>query len=111
MRTVKTREKGNTLKAVRLVVAAMAIIAMMSLGGVALAQEGSGEQPPVVEPNRITQPGPGGNDDVAPSIQERGGTALPLTGSDLTMFALVGASAVGLGVLVLRVSKARRVEA
>ena len=111
MRTVKTREKGNTLKAVRLVVAAMAIIAMMSLGGVALAQEGSGEQPPVVEPNRITQPGPSGNDNVAPSIQERGGTALPLTGSDLTMFALVGASAVGLGVLVLRVSKARRVEA
>ena len=108
---MKTREKGNTLKAVRLVVAAMAIIAMMAFGGVAFAQEGSGEQPPIVEPERINRPGPSGGDNVAPSIQERGGTALPLTGSDLTMFALVGASAVGLGVLVLRVSKARKVEA
>jgi LPXTG-motif cell wall-anchored protein len=98
------------LKAVKLVVAAMMVIAMMSLGGVALAQEGSGEQPPVVQPDRINRPGPS-NPDVAPTIQERGGTALPLTGSDITLFVLVGAGAVGLGTIVLRASKARKVEA
>jgi hypothetical protein len=98
------------LKAVKLVVAAMMVIAMMSLGGVAVAQEGSGEQPPQVGPGRIDRPGPN-PPDVAPTIQERGGTALPFTGSDVTLFVLVGAGAVGLGTVVLRVSKARKVEA
>jgi hypothetical protein len=97
------------LKAVKLFVAAMMVIGMMALGGVAWAQEGSGEQPPVIEPERVNRPGPG--PDVAPTIQERGGTALPFTGSDVTTFVVVGAGAVGLGALVLRVSKARKVEA
>lgn len=87
----------------------MMVVALMSLGGVAMAQEGSGEQPPIVEPGRINRPGP--NPDVAPTIQERGETVLPFTGSDVTLFALVGAGAVGLGTVVLRVSKARKVEA
>jgi hypothetical protein len=110
MRTAKSREKGSQLKAVKLLVAAMMVIAMMSLGGVALAQEGSGEQPPVVEPDRINRPGPS-NPDVAPSIQQRGETTLPFTGSDVTMFVVIGAGAVGLGALVLRVSKVRKIEA
>ena len=98
------------MKAVKLVIAAMMVVALMSLGGVAVAQEGSGEQPPIVQPGRTERPGPS-NPDVAPTIQERGETALPFTGSDVTLFALVGAGAVGLGTVVLRVSKARRVEA
>ena len=98
------------MKAVKLVVAAMMVVALMSLGGVAMAQEGSGEQPPIVEPGRIDRPGPS-NPDVAPTIQERGETVLPFTGSDVTLFVLIGAGAVGLGSVVLRVSKARKVEA
>ena len=98
------------MKAVKLILAAMMVIAMMSLGGVAVAQEGSGEQPPIVQPDRTQRPGPNAPE-VAPTIQERGGTALPFTGSDVTLFVLVGAGAVGLGTVVLRVSKARKVEA
>ncbi|MBA2313600.1 MAG: hypothetical protein H0V97_12500 [Actinobacteria bacterium] len=94
----------------KLVLVSMLVICALALAGPALAQ-GSDENPPTIGPNQIHRSNP----DVLPAFQERGTTtgagALAFTGSDLVLFALGGAGAVGLGTLAVRASRTRRVEA
>jgi len=106
------------MKGLRIVLAALLVSAMMAFAGPALAQEGS-DDGPIVRPDRITKPGNGGPN-VGPSTLERGATTadsagaadtLPFTGSDLLVFVVIAAGAIGAGSLLVRSSRSRRAEA
>lgn len=94
------------MKFLRMMVVGLMVGALMALSGLALAQEGSGDNPPEVGPNRITKPGPVPEPNAGPSVQERGQT-LPFTGGDVTLFVIVGAGAVALGTIAMRAARAR----
>ena len=102
------------MRTVRISLVALIVVAAMSLMGSALAQ--SNEQPPQVLPKRINNQGPNNGPGVLPGFisgpSERGATApsaLPFTGSDLTLFAAAGIIAIGGGVVLVR--RSRRGEA
>jgi hypothetical protein len=94
------------VKFLRITVVGLMIAALMTLGGVAMAQTGSGDTPPEVEPNRITKPQPAPAPGAGPSVQGRGQT-LPFTGGDVTLFVIVGAGAVALGAIAVRAARAK----
>jgi hypothetical protein len=94
------------VKLLRLAVVGLMVAALMALGGVALAQTGSGDVPPEVGPNIITQPGPVSPPEVGQGVQTRGET-LPFTGGDVTLFVILGAGAVALGAIALRAARAK----
>lgn len=100
--------EGNVVKFLRISVVGLLVAALMALGGVALAQTGSGDTPPEDEvgPNVITQPGPVPAPGAGPSVQDRGQT-LPFTGGDVTLFVIVGAGAVALGAIAVRAARAK----
>jgi LPXTG-motif cell wall-anchored protein len=104
------------MRSIRLVLVGCLVAAAMGLASSALAQTGSAEQPPdddVLGEQIENEAQPGAEErgpsvlgDVTPS--ERGGAALPFTGSDHTLFVLAGAIAVGAGVALVRRTRATR---
>jgi hypothetical protein len=94
-------------------VVAAVIVTAMALMGSAFAQSGSEELPGDTVRGKFfdrqqTAPGddvlgtlfPGGRDD----------SALPFTGSDLALFVIVGAAAVGTGAAIVRRTRASKAE-
>ncbi|MGI8942045.1 MAG: hypothetical protein ACR2H7_09145, partial [Actinomycetota bacterium] len=67
----------------------------------------SGDQPPAVDPNVLDQ-NEGRGPDVLGSSESDG--VLPFTGSELALFVLIGAVAIGAGVLTLKTVKTRKGE-
>ena len=95
------------MKFLKISVVGLMVAALMTLGGVAMAQTGSDDTPPdEVQPNRITRPQPAPAPGAGPSIQDRGQT-LPFTGGDVTLFVIVGAGAVALGAIAVRAARAK----
>jgi hypothetical protein len=94
-------------------VVAAVIVATMALMGSAFAQSGSEEQPGDTVRGKFfdrqrTAPGddvlgtlfPGGRDD----------SALPFTGSDVALFVIAGAAAVGAGATIVRRTRASKID-
>jgi hypothetical protein len=89
------------------------VLASMSLAGAAFAQ--SAEQPPEddVRGEFIRNDQPEEAPGVLPSLQQPGEDqdvapgVLPFTGSDLTLFVVVGGAAVGMGTLLVRRARSR----
>jgi hypothetical protein len=79
-------------------------VALMGFFVPALAQEGSSDEPPAVQPNTLNK-----DSDVLGTGEDDG--VLPFTGAQMTLFVVVGFAAIGLGATALRVAKTRRSEA
>jgi len=101
----RSKESLGALQVVRVAAFALLLVALMSVmfAGVAAAQTdpyGNG--------------GPGGDGEVIGTGEERGNgevaggdSTLPFTGADLTLYAVIGAFAIGAGVLLVRRSRQR----
>jgi hypothetical protein len=91
------------MKSIRVLVLALFVLASLGLSGAALAQ--SAEQPPDNVKDKVirnTPPNqtlpellPRGQEDVAPGL-------LPFTGSDLTLFVVLGGVAIAVGSVLVR---------
>jgi LPXTG-motif cell wall-anchored protein len=91
----------KTMRSVRLIITAVFVFALMSLGSVALAQSTGGNvQPPGI-----------GGEQVNPSVKsEQPAGTLPFTGADLSLFVAIGVGAIGAGsMMIRRTRKARSV--
>jgi hypothetical protein len=105
--------KEGFVRILRATVLVALILASMSLAGAAFAQ--SAEQPPEdeVRGEVIRNEGPDEAPDTLPSLQPRAEQpdvapgVLPFTGSDLTLFVVAGAVAVGAGTLIVRRARSR----
>lgn len=67
----------------------------------ALAQEGSGDDPPNVQPNELNR-----DSEVLGGAEDNG--VLPFTGAQMTLFVVVGFAAIGLGAMAIRVARTKR---
>ncbi len=83
--------------------ASLAVVALMGFFVPALAQEGSGDDPPAVQPNTINK-----DSEVLGTAEDN--SVLPFTGAQMTLFVVIGFAAIGLGTTALRVAKTRRSE-
>jgi LPXTG-motif cell wall-anchored protein len=100
------------VRIVRVTVLVALVLASMSLAGAAFAQ--SPEQPPdEVEGEVIRNAPPEEAPGVLPSLQQPSEDQdvapgiLPVTGSDLILFVVAGAAAVGAGTLMVRRARSR----
>jgi hypothetical protein len=96
--------KGPALRGIKVILASLAVVALMGFFVPALAQEGSSDEPPAVQPNTLNK-----DSDVLGTAEDDG--VLPFTGAQMTLFVVVGFAAIGLGATALRVAKTRRSEA
>jgi hypothetical protein len=99
------------VKAIRILLVLALVLGSLGLMGAALAQEGSGEQPPEDQVFDVGFPNTGPQQQVGPaavSPQEVGaaGGELPFTGAQITLFALAGIAAVGAGTALVRRTRA-----
>jgi LPXTG-motif cell wall-anchored protein len=88
------------MRSVRLIITAVFVFALMSLGSVALAQSTGGNvQPPGI-----------GGEQINPSAEEESRPAgtLPFTGADLTLFVAIGVGAIGAGSMMIRRTRKAR---
>lgn len=81
----------------------LAVVALMGFFVPAFAQEGSGDNPPNVQPNVIDK-----DSDVLGTAEDS--SVLPFTGAQMTLFVVVGLAAIGLGATAIRVAKTRKSE-
>ncbi|MDQ4059319.1 MAG: hypothetical protein M3124_09390 [Actinomycetota bacterium] len=88
------------MRGIKVLLASLAVVALMGFFVPALAQEGSSDDPPRVQPNVLNK------DDVLGSAEDN--SVLPFTGAQMTLFVVVGFAAIGLGATALRVAKTRR---
>jgi hypothetical protein len=86
----------------------LAVVVLMGFFVPALAQNGSGDKPPAVDPNVLNQ-NEGRDPNVLGSSESDG--VLPFTGTELVLFVVIGAGAIGAGALTLRAVRSRQTEA
>jgi len=101
--------KGAAVRSAKVILSSLAVVVLMGFFVPALAdhRSGSGDQPPAVDPNVLDQ-NEGRGPDVLGSSESDG--VLPFTGSELALFVLIGAVAIGAGVLTLKTVKTRKGE-
>ena len=101
------------MRSAKVILSSLAVVVLMGFFVPALADHrtGSGDTPPAVEPNVLDQ-NEGRDPDVLGNVESGSESdgVLPFTGSELTLFVLIGAVAIGAGVLTLRTVKTRRGE-
>ncbi len=95
------------MRSAKVILSSLAVVVLMGFFVPALANHGSGDSPPVVDPNVLDE-NEGRGPDVLGNAESDG--VLPFTGSELTLFVLIGAVAIGAGVLTLKTVKTRRGE-
>lgn len=95
--------KGACVRAMKVVLASLAVVVLMGFFVPALAQVGSSDNPPEVQPNVIQK-----SDKTDPEVLGSNDAVLPFTGGEILMFVVIGVAAVGAGTLVLRSVSSRR---
>ncbi len=95
------------MRSLRVVLAALTVVALMGFFVPAIAAPGgSSDDPPKVAPNELDRD----RDPEVLGSAEDGGV-LPFTGGDIALFVLVGVGAMGLGAVTVRVARSRRSDA
>jgi len=99
------------VRSAKVILSSLAVVVLMGFFVPALANHGSGDSPPVVDPNVLDE-NEGRDSDVLGNVESGSESdgVLPFTGSELTLFVLIGAVAIGAGVLTLKTVKTRRGE-
>ncbi len=99
------------MRSVKVILSSLAVVVLMGFFVPALAQNGSGDPPPAVDPNVLDE-NEGRDPDVLGNVESGSESdgVLPFTGSELTLFVLIGAVAIGAGVLTLKTVKTRNGE-
>jgi len=101
------------VRSAKVILSSLVVVVLMGFFVPALAdhRSGSGDQPPVVDPNVLDE-NEGRDSDVLGNVESGSESdgVLPFTGSELTLFVLIGAVAIGAGVLTLKTVKTRRGE-
>jgi hypothetical protein len=92
------------VRAMRAVLASLAVVVLMGFFVPALAAPGSGDNPPDVQPN-VIQKGDKTEPEVLGSTNDG---VLPFTGGQVVLFVVIGAAAIGTGMLILRSVGSRR---
>lgn len=92
-------ERGLDLRGIKVVLTSLAVVALMGFFAPAFAQEGSGDDPPNVQPNVLN------NDSEVLGTED---SVLPFTGAQMTLFVVVGVAAIGLGAMAIRVARTKR---
>lgn len=92
------------MRSLRVVLAALTVVALMGFFVPAIAAPGSSDKPPKVAPNELDR-----DPEVLGSAEDGG--VLPFTGGDIALFVLVGVGAMGLGAVTVRVARSRRSDA
>jgi hypothetical protein len=90
------------VRVVKAMLASLAVVVLMGFFVPALAQTGSGDNPPEVRPNVIQK-----DKDPAVLGSENEGI-LPFTGGQIMLFVVIGIAAIGAGTIVLRSVGSRR---
>jgi hypothetical protein len=91
------------VRAMKVVLASLAVVVLMGFFVPALAQVGSSDNPPEVQPNVIQK-----SDKTDPEVLGSNDAVLPFTGGEILMFVVIGVAAIGAGTLVLRSVGSRR---
>ncbi|MGH2752446.1 MAG: hypothetical protein ACRDK3_16485 [Actinomycetota bacterium] len=94
------------MRSLKVILSSLAVVVLMGFFVPALAQEGSGDEPPGVNPNVLSDTG-----DQDGGVLGSSESVLPFTGGQLILFVVIGLLAVGVGMLVLRTARAKTSDA
>ncbi|MGH2698545.1 MAG: hypothetical protein ACRDJL_05010 [Actinomycetota bacterium] len=96
------------MRSLRVVLAALTVVALMGVFVPAIAAPGgSSDNPPGVAPNQLER-----DPEVLGSVEDaEDDGVLPFTGGDIALFVLLGVGTIGLGIVTMRFARSRRSDA
>ena len=91
------------MRVMRAVLASLAVVVLMGFFVPALAQTGSDDNPPNVDPNVLQK-----DDGTGSGVLGSDEGVLPFTGGQILLFVVIGVAVIGTGMVVLKSAGGRR---